>query len=198
MNSDNPIWEIHRYDWASLEASVDVTQVPAALQRLMEAETEAQARGAYWQIDNTVVFQTALYPGALPTIKCLTTMLPVCTPVARRFILELMEQIGGWKGSGTDESPTPTDEPRGHEYEQDRLLRQQCQRELLYSVGAFLSYLEHGTPKEQNLCIYLLATCALRDRSLKEQVVWHLKRYMATRERDYGLVELVEGLQQAE
>jgi hypothetical protein len=196
MNSDNPIWEIHRYEWASVEALVDASRVPTALQRLMEAETEAQANAAYWQIDNNVVVQTALYPAALPTIKCLTTMLPVCPPVARRFILELMEQIGGGKGFGTEESPMPTDESPG-ESEQYRLLRQQCQRELLYSVGAFLSYLERGTPQEQILCIYLLATCALRDRSLKEQVVWHLNRYMAPRERDYGLVELVEGLQRA-
>lgn len=198
MSSDNPIWEIDRYDWASLEALGDVKAVPAALQRLMEAETEAQAQEAYWHIDNTVVVQTTLYPAALPTIKCLTTMLPVCAPVARRFILELMEQIGGWKGSRTDESPMPTDEPRGPEPEQHRLLREQCQHELLYSVGAYLSYLEHGTPQEQNLCVYLLATCALRDRSLKEQVIWHLNRYMAARERDYRLIELVEGLQRAE
>ena len=175
------LWQSERYDWANLKgAGKAPTGVPLALEMLRTAASEKDADDAYWQIDNTVVVQGALYESALPTAACIVTMLATCTPVSRIRVLELLDQISG-----------ATAEPG-----QERLVAQ-INDEVIRGFGVYAGLLQHGTDMERELCVELALSCAQGERILRDRVRFYLQRLSSDSEtsqrvRDYAMKRLNE------
>jgi hypothetical protein len=160
------MWEVERFDWAALKASGSAVGVPAAIQRLTEAQDQSTAEAAYWAIDNTVVVQGALYEAALPAVSCLLAALQRSTPTGRPYILELLAQICG----GT---------PIVWDQESARSLEEDCLEELGRGVSTFFDLLEHGTSDERCHAVDLLTICCLNDPSLRQRCLWYLEKVLA-------------------
>lgn len=158
--------ELERFDWARLRAQGSAERVPGALEALASASSDAEARDAYWKIDNTVVVQGALYEAAVATAACTTVVLHRCHPPARARALELLVQLG----SG-DTAPSE------HEVG-DSDIRERCLAELLSGFSLYVHLLEDGTRAEKGHCVDLLGLCCSADQSLCARVTWHLKKLL--------------------
>ncbi len=167
-------WELERHDWGRLKAQGSAVDVPAALVALASATSEAEAREAYWRIDNTVVVQGTLHEAAVATTASAVAMLPGCNPSGRASLLELLVQLGAGE-------PAPTEEARLHDA---------CVAELRAGMAIFVRLLEHGTPDEVCLCVDLLGICAREDAHLRPRVRWYFERLLATHPAE-GLRNLV-------
>ncbi|HRI62678.1 MAG TPA: hypothetical protein PK156_00525 [Polyangium sp.] len=156
-------WEIDYYDWSQLQAAVDASGVPAAIRALESATSNDEALTAYWKIDNTVVVQGAVYPAALPTIRCLLISLTRSTVLARPHILELLVQIGSGEAA----------ELKGNNSD----LVQRCLVEVNRGLPIYMDILERSINlDEKGFCIDLLGLCCRAEPSLKHRVQWYFNK----------------------
>jgi hypothetical protein len=142
--------------------------VPAAIQALLDAKTERDATAAYWRLDNTVVVQGALYEAALPTTHCLVVGLASCTAVARPRVLELLVQTAGGECSRVELEANNHDLPRA------------CAAALRGALGTFLRVVELGTDIERALAVDVLGLCGRVAPETRDQIAWHMRRYLTT------------------
>ena len=161
-------WDLERYDWARLRAQGSAEGVPRALTALASASTEAEARDAYWRIDNTVVVQGALYEAAVATAACAVVMLHVCSAPGRPRLLELLVQLGSGE-------PAPSELQAGNADIQER-----CMMELLRGVSTYFHLLESGSNREREHCVDLLGLCCGLDASLLPRTRWYFERLLAS------------------
>lgn len=180
------MWELERYDWSSLRAvASSAAAVPDAIRRLLEAETEVDARAAYWGVDNVVIVQGSLVESALPATSCLVSYLGQVSDGARVVVLELLVQLASGE-------PDPTEIEAGNV-----LIGEHCRFEILLGAGTYFRLLEIGTFEEKFLCADLLGICAGNYAEIRPRVSWHLHRMMSEahedRLREY-LAEWIEEL----
>ena len=161
------VWEEHRYNWSRLRAQGTATGVPQAMAALQAASSQEEADRAYWQIDNTVVVQGALYEAAVPTARCLVTILPRCTAVARPQILELLGQLAMGK-------PDPSEVELGNGD-----LQSCCIVEISRGVAIYFDLLENGSDDERALCVDLLHMCCREDGSLRPRTKWYFEKLLS-------------------
>lgn len=175
-------WEIQSYHWSSLRANGDSAAIPAALVALQHASSEQDALRAYWQIDNVVVVQGALFEAALPTANALLIGLTSCTLTARPHLLELLVQL-------TSGETAPSEIDHGNDQ-----LAARCRGVLPGGLSVLLALLESGGPAEREHCVDLLGICAQGTPSARAQVVRHLTRLVGCAE---GVTASLIGLAQS-
>lgn len=159
------MWEIARYNWGVLRASGSAQNIPAAITALLGAATEAEADRAYWQIDNTVVVQGALFEAAVPTAACLAVGLSLCSEAGRGRVLELLLQLC----AGEDALEEAQQGGAG--------LAHQCVGHVILALAQLCSILETGNDEERPYCVDLLGLCARQEPSLRSRVRWYLEQY---------------------
>lgn len=157
-----------RFDWKSLRAAGSAEGVPSAIECLRDAQTHEEATRAYWQIDNTVIVQGALYEAAECTIPCALSVLPDCTKFGRPWALELLFQLGSG-GTHRDEMQA------GNTNLDDR-----CRAAVKLGVAMYFYFLEHGTPEESEICAVLIALFAEDDETIALRGRWWLQRLVGT------------------
>jgi hypothetical protein len=176
---ENMSWETDRFDWSLLRAIPRASGVPDAIDALERASTAEDALNAYWQIDNVVVIQGAVYEAGLATIPCLLSCLQRCTGVARPEVLELLVQIGGGEVALSEIASGNRD------------LATQCLREVARGFPLYLSILEQSkNPDERWSCVDLLGLSARADPSLMNRVAFFLKQAKMV-ETSAGVLELI-------
>jgi len=88
--------ELAAVDWSSMRVmeGIDAARIPTAVERLVSAESEEEAREAYWQLDNTVVVQGQLFEAAQHLVPALHAALvgELASP-AREAIADLLVEI---------------------------------------------------------------------------------------------------------
>lgn len=82
-----------RIEWSRVQPDGG-SSVPAAIAALAAADSDDEARSAYWSIDNNVVVQGTLYEAAPAAARCLVVALLAAGPASRPWILELLVQLG--------------------------------------------------------------------------------------------------------
>ena len=86
-------------DWNGLRTiRGTANEVPRNLRRLAETQTDEEAVGAYWYLDNEVVVQGKVFQAAPPVVSVLLAMLEGSLSVpARHWTMELLVQVTcGW------------------------------------------------------------------------------------------------------
>jgi hypothetical protein len=82
-------------NWAQVRSALGGSAyVPAALARLIEADSEDEAREAYWELDNGIILQRRIFDAARQIVAPLMISLhrPL-SPAARYRILDLLIEI---------------------------------------------------------------------------------------------------------
>ena len=173
-------WEIGRHDWSLLRAAGSASGIPRAIMSLQSAISVNDATAAYWQIDNTVTVQGAVYEAALAAASCLLVSLVSCTEAARPQILELLVQIGAG-------------EPADVEVEAGNFnIVPACLEEIARGVPIFVSVLERShSSDERSSCVDLLGLCCRVDSSLRARVKSYFETVKVAGASD-GLLALLE------
>lgn len=155
-------WEIERHDWAPARLPDTMRShfagVPRAIRELVDAPDRAAANRLLYRIDNVVVIQGNVQPGAAQACACLVRGLISATPAGRTVILELLCQIGGG-AVGTLPG-----------------LYAEIRAEVVRGFPLYAAYLEIGSPADRLHCVSLLRICMTIDPTLTERV-----RYLYTR-----------------
>lgn len=157
-------WEFSRTPWSKLRAAGSAAKLPEAIQALLEARSKSDAERAYWRVDNTVVVQGGLFEAALPTVPAVLGALQRSTGVGQSYLLDLLVQIGAGQ-------PAPEELASGN-----TSLKDHCVEEISRGAAIYFHLLQYGTQTEQLACVDLLGLCALRDSSLRDRLVWYLRR----------------------
>jgi hypothetical protein len=154
-------WDVDRYDWRKLKIALgDAAHIPHAIEALQRATTCAEAESAYWKIDNSVIVQGRLYEAAAATAACLVVMLG--TPLAhsaKARVLELLQQLSA-----------------GTVHEGDTALVSQVAAEVGRGFAHYVASLQLGDENERELCIELVASCAINEPDLVPRVKFYLHR----------------------
>lgn len=158
-----------RFDWKSLRAAGTAEGVPAAIERLRDSQSPEEATRAYWQIDNTVVVQGALYEAAEWTVPCVLSVLPDCSPVARPRVFELLYQLAT---GGTHREEVQAGNPN---------LDDRCRAGVKLGMAMYFYYLEHGDAEESGFCADLIEVFARDDREIALRGRWWLQRLIEIR-----------------
>jgi len=158
------MWELERFDWASLRSANSAARIGASIEALRTAESDDAARDAYWRIDNEVIVQGQLYEAAVPTACCLVTALGACTASARARIVELLYQLA----TGT---PHASESACG-EHDLSFL----CRREVLRAVPQVFASFEQAPFQSLDLWVDLLVVLSAEDETLRPRAQWYLQR----------------------
>ncbi|MBK9261264.1 MAG: hypothetical protein IPM54_15840 [Polyangiaceae bacterium] len=170
-------WELECYDWSRLEADGGASGVPSAIKALESATTNEVALAAYWKIDNTVVVQGAVYPAALPTVRCLLVSLLRSTAIARPHILELLVQIGAGEAAIVEASNSD--------------IVQRCLVEIARGLPIYMDILERSVNSDERaFCVDLIGLCCRVDPSLRERVGWYFNKVKSSHPSN-GLLRLI-------
>lgn len=167
-------WEIERHDWAAPARMPETmkshyARVPAAIRALVDAPDLATANRLLYRIDNVVVIQGNVQPGAAQACSCLVRGLISATPAGRTVILELLCQIGGGAVGSAGRLPG---------------LYAEIRTEVVRGFPLYAAYLETGSPTDRLHCIDLLWVCAEIDPALVPRVRYLYSRVSALGE-DY-------------
>lgn len=176
------MFEYLRHDWASLRAPDDPKNLPQVIQNLAQAQTKEEAERYYRQIDNTAFLQDSVYEVSYPVVICFMQELVRCTPVAREYILDLLDVI-------CNGEPAPEEEALGNIH-----IVEYCVKELSRGINLLFDILERGTGSELDSSISLLFTCWIYDRSLNERLTWWYKRLISIHQDDHVLIQSLNNL----
>lgn len=161
VNTDNerlvPLkGELERYDWRRLKSFVgDASSIPAAILDLVSAPSPEVAKHAYWRIDNVAIVQGRLSQSAEPLSRCLVRGLPVATPDARRYVIDLLATIAGGYDDHVDIN------------EVGPVSIAACIEPMIESLDLFERELsDNGDPS----CVDILLMCGLHDSDIRERV----------------------------
>lgn len=162
------VTEANRLNWAALRSAGEANGVPEAIEKLRTARSPEEATRAYWQIDNTVVVQGALYEAAEPTIPCLLEALSTSTDLGRARILELLYQLGSG-GVHREELIVGNHD-----------LDERCRAAVKLGTSQYFYLLENGTPSESGFCADLIELCAKDDAPAQARARWWFERMLRT------------------
>lgn len=133
-----------------------------ALERLRVAKTEEDATQAYWEIDNVVIVQGALYEAALPTARSiLPSITSAASVTAREKLIELLQQISAGETADGGES-----------------LVHEINKEVLRGFVVYVDLLQHGTELEREFCIELLMDCVDGEPALRDSVAFYFSQLL--------------------
>jgi len=147
--------EIGRHQWSRLRSFAgDASRLPAAIEALVFAESDEDAKAAYWRIDNVALVQGRLSESALPVTSCLLVGLPFARGKGRAHIFDLLATIAGGHDEHVDTEIVGAVSVR------------ECVRLMARSLSTFVEEVEQGDPS----CVDILLMCAIYEPALREQV----------------------------
>jgi hypothetical protein len=171
--------EYLRHNWESLRAAGDPKGFPQSIQNLAQAQTEEEALQYYHQLENYAVLQGSVYEASYPVVICLMQELVRCTPAAREYILDMLDEI-------CNGEPAPEEQSLGNVQ-----LVEDCVQELCRGITLLFDILEHGSEVEVYWCIRLLFRCWVYDRSLAKRLIWWYRQLLLTYSEDKDMIELL-------
>jgi hypothetical protein len=148
--------EIGRHDWSKVKSFLgDGSMLPNAIQALVFARSDEQARAAYWNIDNVAIVQGRLSESVVPLTSCLLAGLPVANEFSRPYVLDLLAVIA----TGYDDH-----------VDSDRvgpISVRDCVREMALQLPIFVDEtLQRCNPS----CVDILLMCATYDGTVRGRV----------------------------
>jgi len=157
-------------DW-SCKGLGGSTVTPDEVLALVNAESEASAKVAYWTLDGVVCANGVTYGAAYPVTQFILAVLPECTLPARARCLELLGQIA--VGASCADAPDVTE---------------RCRAELWQASWALLHGLQFDAVNLAWLYVDLLGVLAESHRSFRPRAIQYLTlaltRQLPQRDRD--------------
>jgi hypothetical protein len=148
--------EIERHDWSTVKSFLgDASMLPSAIQALVFAHSDDDARAAYWRIDNVAIIQGRLSGSVAPLTSCLLVGLPIATEFSRAYVFDLLAVIAGGYDDHVDSATVGP------------ISAKDCVRQMAQQLPVFVDELIH---RGNSSCVDILLMCAIYDRTLREQV----------------------------
>lgn len=157
-------WEMDILDWNQTVSDSQSTIKLEYLSRLLSAESEDEARDAYFLISEPVGENGRIYPCAIPVLKTVLAGLPYCPLPAKWECLQLVSTIVSSEGA------------TGYEHLQD-----ECAIHVRDMLWYFLSSLQFDVVENVSVYVDILGILALRFPDLKATIITYIKLAM-TRE----------------
>ncbi len=138
--------ELGKYDWSVLRSYLGrSSQLPSAIEALIFAESDQDARAAYWRIDNVAIVQGRLSESAYAVTSCLLIGLPFAKAASRDNVFDLLATIAGGYDRHIDiESVGPVS-------------ARECVRLMSRCLSTFTEEVQRGNPS----CVDIALMCAI-------------------------------------
>lgn len=148
--------EIASYDWRRLRSfSADSSTLPAAIKDLARAETEKDARVAYWHIDNVTLVQGRLSESTPAVVSCIVAALPAASTAGRTYMLDLLAAIAGGYDDHIDVAQVGP------------VSAKECVRRMLPAISLYVDELRReGNPS----CVDILLMCGMYEERIRNRV----------------------------
>ncbi|MEU5962345.1 hypothetical protein ABZ777_14155 [Micromonospora parva] len=129
--------------------------LPQAIESLIFAESDQDAKAAYWRIDNVALVQGRLSESVYAVTSCLVVGLPFAKAAGRDRIFDLLATIAGGHDEHIDNEIVGSVSVR-----ECVLLMKRC-------MLIFVEELQRGNPS----CVDIVLMCAIYEPSLRGDVI---------------------------
>src|SRR2546428_3629304 len=96
MKREDVVHLLRNVDWPKIRSLMKTTSddVPESFLQLIDSQTDAQAKEAYWRLDNRVMVQGQLFQAAEKLVPAILAALQLdLSPSARHRLVELLTEI---------------------------------------------------------------------------------------------------------